>query len=309
MAEEGNTNEAVKEEKRKSLQVCLRKDSSFVYDFIRGHTSSLLSVFQYEHTNQEEQERVSQKVRNEQLLHKDPRLGEELTPISFGEAMKNIKIIGFLFAVTADDTSRALIHTLQSVHAKWKEDGDPLEIIFVSQDEDKSAFEKGFREHHGNWLAVQWNKDRLLKLNERFNVTWTPWLVFVDHDWDIICESGFKQILSTRKLVGYHNEVDMLLNRWDTMQSEKEQLRSDDTEEEEKMDILPGKPTPRGPGPESEERNVCCCCCTRKKKKRKSHKRIKSRKKNGKRHRRIKRTSMSEGHTEIEMQRIDSSIN
>ncbi|KAL7536697.1 hypothetical protein ACHAXR_007345 [Thalassiosira sp. AJA248-18] len=108
--------------------------------------------------------------------------------VSTSEALGN-KTIGLYFSAHWCPPCRKFTPLLAERYNNLKEAGKPFEIVFVSSDRSRDAFEK----YHSMmpWLALPFhNQDKKEELSARYKVSGIPTLVILDSDGELITDNG-----------------------------------------------------------------------------------------------------------------------
>ena len=195
------------------------------------------------------------------LIRHDPNTSRSNIP--FAKALGNTKVIGFYFASYSSTGSRAFTQTLSAAYSKWTEHGHSIEIVFVSQNENEAEFNVDFRDHHGKWLAVEWDEKKQKTLAKQLDVDGVPSLIFVNRDWDIISRNGIiavfncwenaaNQLLAEHQAIERLHEHDILMA---TLAAE-EDLSGGSGAELLREDADPGDPIMA-----TEKQSRCYRCC------------------------------------------------
>ncbi|KAK5647486.1 hypothetical protein RI129_002378 [Pyrocoelia pectoralis] len=70
----------------------------------------------------------------------------------------------------------------------------PLEIIYVSFDNNKEEMMQCFKDNHGDWLAIPFGSSTIQELKVRYGVTYVPFIVVLRNDGTIITTNGKKEV-------------------------------------------------------------------------------------------------------------------
>ena len=184
--------------------------------------------------------------------------------LGLNKALGDNTVIGFYFAAYSNTASRRFTEgTLKEAYAKWKEHEYPIEIIFISQNENDGEFNVDFADNHGKWLAMGWDEAKQKSLVNLWKIDGIPALVFVNRYWDVLSRNGIITVSSqweegAKELMNKHHETEAL--REEARKAAGYSVAEVKEENGEEIKEPEGQiPTKAGPDL-SEEGQQCACC-------------------------------------------------
>lgn len=91
------------------------------------------------------------------------------------------KVVALYFSAHWCPPCRAFTPALKQFYESLKQEGQEVEIIFVSGDKSEADFKEYFHNEHGDWLAVEFSAaEERDKLSKQFGVEGIPSLIVVD---------------------------------------------------------------------------------------------------------------------------------
>lgn len=103
----------------------------------------------------------------------------------------NGKVIGLFFSGSWSDSNVA---QLKSLYSALKASGEPFEIVWVSNDISQENMMKFMREKQIPWLAVSFDRLRILNLRFQYDIRYDPTLVIVNSPGAAFTTDGLKDI-------------------------------------------------------------------------------------------------------------------
>lgn len=101
------------------------------------------------------------------------------------------KVVGLFFSGSWSDS---YVDQLKSLYSSMKAKGEPFEIVWVSNDISQENMMKFMREQQMPWLAVAFDRLRLLNLRFQYEVRYDPTLVIVNSPGSIFTTDALKDM-------------------------------------------------------------------------------------------------------------------
>ena len=112
----------------------------------------------------------------------DKLVDQEMKAVDFEDRIQSMGLIAIYFSAHWCPPCRGFTPQLKKAHQKWKADGQNIEVIFASSDQDEAAMASYLREDHGNWLAFPFGDSKINELSTKYSVRGIPTLVVLDAD-------------------------------------------------------------------------------------------------------------------------------
>merc|ERR1711976_540236 len=125
---------------------------------------------------------VKEILKNVQLIKQDG------TTISGADALASKKRVLVYFSAHWCPPCRMFTPVLKDFYAEVE--GEGIEIVFVSSDQDEAGMISYMKESHGDWFAVPHGSDAANKLKEKYQISGIPTLVVVKKDGTMITKDG-----------------------------------------------------------------------------------------------------------------------
>ncbi|TRY75555.1 hypothetical protein TCAL_05657 [Tigriopus californicus] len=109
-------------------------------------------------------------------------------------ALEDKKIILYFFSARWCPPCRAFLPILVDFYSELVKEEEPIEIIFVSGDDNQDEMKTYMKEHHGDWLAIQQGTALASDLKKQYKVTGMPSVIVVTKDGQLISRSGRSEI-------------------------------------------------------------------------------------------------------------------
>ena len=193
------------------------------------------------------------------LIRHDPNTSRSNIP--FAKALGNTKVIGFYFASYSSTGSRAFTQTLSAAYSKWTEHGHSIEIVFVSQNENEAEFRMDFQDHHGKWLALEWDERKQEALVKQWDIDGVPSLIFVNKYWEILSKNGIITVSNNwedaaKELLGKYAEIEKANGR----EGIHDEYGMHIPKSGSGLGVEEGHKVPTKAGPDPHAEAMCTCC-------------------------------------------------
>lgn len=103
----------------------------------------------------------------------------------------NGKVVGLFFS---GSWSESYVQQLKDLYNKLKAKGEPFEIVWVSNDVSQESMMKFMKEKQIPWLAVAFDRLRVLNLRFQYNVRFDPTLLIINSPGSVFTTDGLKDM-------------------------------------------------------------------------------------------------------------------
>ncbi|XP_031351338.1 nucleoredoxin-like protein 2 [Photinus pyralis] len=107
---------------------------------------------------------------------------------------QNNKYIMYYFSASWCSGCKLLLPKIKSIYTESRNRQIPLEIIYISLDDNMEEMMKGFRNNHGNWFAIPFGSPVIEELRYRFEVAYVPFIAVLKNDGTIVTKNGKKEV-------------------------------------------------------------------------------------------------------------------
>ncbi|KAH7970394.1 hypothetical protein HPB49_006172 [Dermacentor silvarum] len=122
--------------------------------------------------------------RGKSLLKKDG------TTISADGALRNKRLICLYFAAQWCPPCRTFTPLLADAYRKAKDEGLPIEVVFVSSDKSSNDMLAYIKSDHEDWPTLPYGDGLQSALKARYKVSGIPTLVVLKADGALVCANG-----------------------------------------------------------------------------------------------------------------------
>ncbi|XP_049831963.1 nucleoredoxin-like protein 2 [Schistocerca gregaria] len=110
------------------------------------------------------------------------------------EILQGTKLILLYFAAAWCPYSILFVETLRAVHEEAMKFELPIQVIYVSADNNETEMLQHFSESHGHWYAVKYDDDVRPLLRMKYGITSIPVLLVVRPDGYVVSKNGRRQV-------------------------------------------------------------------------------------------------------------------
>ncbi|KAB0804720.1 hypothetical protein PPYR_01690 [Photinus pyralis] len=100
----------------------------------------------------------------------------------------------YYFSASWCSGCKLLLPKIKSIYTESRNRQIPLEIIYISLDDNMEEMMKGFRNNHGNWFAIPFGSPVIEELRYRFEVAYVPFIAVLKNDGTIVTKNGKKEV-------------------------------------------------------------------------------------------------------------------
>lgn len=119
--------------------------------------------------------------------------------VQTAEVLKN-KLVALYFSAHWCPPCRAFTPEFARIYTSLQTAGKPFAVVFVSADQDQSAFDEYFAEQP--WYAVPYeNQEQRDALNEKFNIRGIPALLVVNQEGEVVSKEGRPEVIKNKEKV------------------------------------------------------------------------------------------------------------
>lgn len=108
--------------------------------------------------------------------------------------IKDNRYIMYYFSASWCCGCKFILPKINAIYAESRKRKIPLEIIYVSFDNNKEEMMECFKASHGDWFAIPFGSSIIEELKIRYGVTYVPFVVVLKNDGTVITTNGKKEI-------------------------------------------------------------------------------------------------------------------
>jgi len=113
---------------------------------------------------------------------------------SADEVLKDKQLILYYFSAHWCPPCRAFTPVLADFYSEVTDDDVPLEIVYVSSDQNPTQQMEYMKESHGDWFAVKLADPVVAALKEKYKISGIPTLVVTKKDGTLITMDGRSEV-------------------------------------------------------------------------------------------------------------------
>jgi nucleoredoxin len=110
--------------------------------------------------------------------------------VSADEILKNKELILYYFSAHWCPPCRAFTPVLSDFYTEVTDDDVPLEIVYVSSDQNPTQQMEYMNEAHGDWFAVKFADPLIAELKQKYKISGIPTLVVTKKDGTLVTMDG-----------------------------------------------------------------------------------------------------------------------
>ena len=119
---------------------------------------------------------------NGQSLTKLDWVKNDWDEVNADSSLEGKKVVAFYFSAHWCPPCRAFTPMLKDAYEEYLEEGNDIEIVFVSSDRSPEDMKNYMKDAHGKWLAIKHNSDLGKALKTKFGIQGIPALIVCKAD-------------------------------------------------------------------------------------------------------------------------------